>query len=59
MQFLFCYNGPLCGDGRGDEVCVPVVRRLPSDFPANHPGPRRAVGPRGVGRREGAAPGWS
>lgn len=49
MPFLFCYNGPLCGDGRGEELCVAAVRTLPR-------APRRG-GPRGAGRGEG--PGWS
>lgn len=60
MLFLFCYNGPLCGDGRGEEVCVPVVRTLPRDSQGNFPGLLKSAGPprcREKGR--GTGPGWS
>lgn len=30
IPFLFCYNGPLCGDGRG-KSCVPALCRLCRD----------------------------
>lgn len=53
MLFLFCYNGPLCGDGRGEEICVPARRRLPGGSQGNLPGLLEAPGPRGAGRREG------
>lgn len=58
MLFLFCYNEPLCGDGRGVELCVPARRSAPGHSRAHFPGLLKAKGPRGAGRREGAAA-WS
>lgn len=58
MLFLFCYNGPLCGDGGGEAICVPARRRLPAACQGTSPGLLRAAGPRGAGKGGGAAA-WS
>lgn len=50
MLLLFCYNGPLCGDGRG-EICVPAACRLCSDSQGNFPDFVKSDGPLQCGRR--------
>lgn len=56
MLLLFCHNGPLCGDGRG-EICVPAACRLCSDSQGNFPKKRRA--PAVWEKGSGTGPGWS